>query len=412
VVSVLTASDLSAPAQLVEQFMYGLLLANSDGRVLYLNHKARQLLLPASAEATGRWSCCDLVCGRLGPVLDGGCLSQRALAGEGELPEVRFDIEQERHTAAAWVTVSTLGTDNPRVIFHLRPGRSGDRRRRIEQKWVGQMSSPERAELQISTLGGLAVEGENGPVNGEWLEQRPGQLFKYLICERRRVVTSDQVTEDLWPDAGLEEGRSRMRYNVHALREKLEPNRKRRSPARFVVARRGGYVFDTAGVWIDADVFEREAQAGLAAVRGTRHTQATEHLATALRLYKGDFLADDPYAEWVLEEQERLRSLAAQALRAQARIYIDFGRLEAAGDHIRRLTELEPFDGDAQQLLIEICLRRGRRSEAYRRYARFKQRMVSVFQTEPDFALSDVERRIAKGLKEGGSVPNGAGPTA
>jgi DNA-binding SARP family transcriptional activator len=395
-VSVLTAADLSAPAQLVEQFMYGLLLANSDGRVLYLNHKARQLLLPASADATGRWSCCDLVCGRLGPVLEGGCLTERVLATDAELPEVRFDIERERYKAAAWVTVSTLGTDNPRVIFHLRPGRSGDRRRRIESHWADHVSSPERAELQISTLGGLQVEGKNGPVNGDWLDQRPGQLLKYLICERRRVVTSDQVAEALWPDAGLEEAPSRMRYNVHALREKLEPDRQRRSPARFVVARRGGYLFDTAGIWIDADVFEREAQAGLSAFRRTRHAQAAQHLSSALGLYKGDFLADDPYAEWALEEQERLRSLAAQVLRAQARIEIDLGQLDSAADHVRRLTELEPFDGDAQQLLVEICLRRGRRSEAHRRYARFKHRMLSVFETEPDFALGDVERRVGQ----------------
>ncbi|MDX6635782.1 MAG: hypothetical protein QOF06_1985 [Solirubrobacterales bacterium] len=395
-VSVLNAADLPAPAQLVEQFMYGLLLADRDGRVLYLNHKARQLLLPASAESSRRWSCCDLICNRLGPMMDGACLAEQALEAETELPEIRFDIERERNKTAAWVMVSTLGTDNPRVVFHLRPGSRGDRRRRVEPQWAGSMSSPERADLQISTLGELEVEGKQGPVNGDWLEQRPGQLFKYLICERRRVVTSEQVAEALWPDAGIEEGRSRMRYNVHALRERLEPERKHRSPARFVVARRGGYVFDTSGAWIDVDVFEREAEAGLAAFRRTRHEQAAEHLSSALRLYKGDFLADDPYAEWAMEEQERLRNLAGQVLRAQARIDIELGRLEAAAGHVLRLTELEPFDGDVQQLLIEICLRRGRRSEAHRRYLRFKNRMVSTFETEPDFGLSDVERQIAK----------------
>jgi|GEM_PF-1612069 len=393
--SVLTAEELFASPQLVEQFPYGLALADSSGRLLYLNHKARQMLLPADAEGPGRWSCCELICGRLGPLIEGGCLCERALAADVSLPEVRVDIERERLTAAAWVSVCTVGGDNPRVLFHLRPGRSGDRRRRTSPESGEAAAVPERLDLQISTLGRLGLEAGGRSIGGAWLEQRPGQLLKYLLCNRNQIVTYDQLAEAFWPDAGIDEGRSRVRYNVHALRERIEPERKHRSPARFVVSHRGGYLFDASHVWLDADEFEREALAGLAACDRTRHELARGHLATALRLYKGDFLAEDPYAEWVLEEQERLRGLAAQALRSQARLEIELGRLDGATEMGRRLAELEPFDSDAHELLIEICLRRGRRSEAHRRYARFRQRMTMEFDASPGFSLADVERRIA-----------------
>ncbi len=404
--SVLTAGELFASPQLVEHFMYGLALSDSSGRLLYLNQKARQLLLPPEADSPGHWGCCDLICGRLGPLLENGCLSEQALAAKVPLPEVRVDFVTERLTASAWVSVYTMGVDNPRVIFHLRPGMTGDRRRRTGQPGE-KSSSPVGPGLQISTFGKLQVEGRDGPIGGEWLEQRPGQLFKYLLCNRSRVVTNDQVAEALWPDAGVEEGKSRMRYNVHALRERIEPNRERRSPARYVVSRRGGYTFETNRVWIDADEFEREARAGLAAFQRTRPQMASEHLANALRLYKGDFLAEDPYLDWVIEEQERLRELAAQAMRAQARIEIGLGRLEKAAELSRRLADLEPFDSDAHQLLIEICLRRGRRSEAHRRYIRFQQRMGATFNTAPEFGLADVERQID--APEGGGVSRAAG---
>ncbi|HET8813480.1 MAG TPA: BTAD domain-containing putative transcriptional regulator [Solirubrobacterales bacterium] len=393
--SVLTAGELFNTPRLVEHFPFGLALADSGGRLLYLNEKARQLLLPPDAEGTGRWSCCDLICGRLSPLLEHECLSERALFCKEQVPEVRVDIERERLTTAAWVSVWTLGDENSRVLFHLRPGRTGDRRRRTLVDWRGRSNSRPGQELRISTLGKLEVEGRRGPIGGQWLDQRPGQLLKYLLCNRRRVVPSDQVVEALWPQAGLDEGRSRTRYNVHALRERIEPERDRRSPARYVVSRPGGYELDTDEVWVDADEFEREARAGLAAFQRTRHELAGEHLATALRLYKGDFLAEDPYAEWVLAEQERLRELAAQALRSLARINIDLGQLDPAAEVTRRLADLEPYDTDAQQLLIEICLRRGRRSEAYRRYERFRHSMITVFQTEPEFTLADIERRLA-----------------
>lgn len=389
------AEGLSLSSTLVEQFMFGLMLVGRDRKVRYLNHKARQLLLPPQSQEVGSWTCCELVCDRLGPVVD-GCLCERALEAEGELPEVRMDVEAERLETAAWVTVSPLTAGGSDLLFHLRPGRTGDRRRRTDPTWTGEASSRERAELRITTLGRVEVEGADGPINGSWLEQRPGQLLKYLLCERRRAVTSDQAVEALWPEAGLEDGQSRLRYTVHALRDKLEPDRPPRSTGRFVVARRGGYVFDTSHVWLDVDEFEREARAGLAACRQSQRRQAAQSLTNALRLYRGDFLTDERYADWALEEQERLRGLAALVMRSQARIDIELGRLEAAAQHIRRLADLEPFDKDVHQLMIEVCLRRGRRSEAHRRYARFKRRMDEEFGCEPGFNLGDIERQVAK----------------
>jgi DNA-binding SARP family transcriptional activator len=385
---------LSLSSQMVEQFVFGLMLVEADGRVRYLNHKARQLLLPPEWDVVNTWSCCELVCNRLGPIV-GGCLSERVRDGGEDLPEVRLDVKSERLEAAAWVTVSRLN-DEGEALFHLRPGRTGDRRRRTTPEWSGRGSSREGAELRISCMGKMEVERLGGSIGGSWLEQRPGQLLKYLLCHRREVVTSDQAAEAIWPEAGLEEGQNRLRYNIHALREKLEPDRPHRSPSRFVVARRGGYMLDTSHVWVDVDEFEREARAGLAACRQSQRKQAAESLTNALRLYRGDFLVDDRYAEWALEEQERLRGLAARVLRNQARIDIDLGRLEAAGQHTRRLVDLEPFDNDVQQLLIEICLRRGRRSEAHRRYAHFKRHLGDVFGCEPDFELGDVEREVVK----------------
>jgi DNA-binding SARP family transcriptional activator len=401
------AGGLSFSSQMVEQFMFGLMLVGSDGRVRYLNHKARQLLLPPERDVVGAWSCCELVCDRLRPML-GGCLSELAVECEDELPEVRLDIESERLETAAWVTVSSLEGNRSELLFHLRPGRTGDRRRRTNPDWNGHGSSHERAELRISCLGKMEVERPGGTIGDRWLEQRPGQLLKYLLCHRRRAVSSDQAAEAIWPKAGLGEGQNRLRYNIHALREKLEPDRPHRSPARFVVARRGGYMFDTGRVWLDVDEFEREARAGLAACRQSQLEQARQSLASALRLYRGDFLADEPYAEWALEERERLRGLAARVLRNQARIEIDLGHLESAAQHTRRLADLEPFDNDVQQLLIEICLRRGRRSEAHRRYAHFKRRMSDVFGCAPDFELGDVEREVGKPA-DGAAVTPAAG---
>ena len=389
----LGADQLTAPEELFEGFVYGLALADRDRRLLYLNRKARELLLPASSDTAGAGlHCCDLICSRLEPVVGGGCLTEWVAESGATLPEIRMDIQARNLESSAWVTASW---DGSRAIFHLRPGHPGDRRRRTPPGWASQVDGSQRPDLQISTLGRFGVEGPAGPINGEWLSQRPGQLLKYLICERRRFLTSDQIGETLWPEAGPQESGNRLRYNVHALREKLEPGRERRSPARFVVSRGGGYAIDTGNVWLDADRFEVDALAGLAALDQGLAEAAAVHLENAMRLYRGEFLAGDPYLDWAIGERERLHELACRALRAQARIAVELDRLEAASDYARRLAELEPFDSDSQRLLIEICLRRGRHSEAHRRYSLFRKKLAQSFGREPDFELIDVEQELS-----------------
>jgi len=389
-------ADWQEHSELFEDFVYGLALARGeDGRLVELNRKAREMLLPASAGPSGSGlHCCELICSRLEPIVGGGCITEWVTQSGSQLPEVRMDIQTETLRSAAWVTASPLGEDRARVVFHLRPGRADDRRRRTPPGWSSQADPAQRPDLQISTLGRFRVEGAAGPINGDWLGQRPGQLLKYLICERRRVVTSDQIGEVLWPEAGPAESSSRLRYNVHALRDKLEPKRERRSPPRFVLARRGGYLIDSGDLWLDADRFEVEALAGVAAQAQGMTEAAAVHLADAMTLYRGEFLAGDPYLDWAIGERERLHQLACRALRAQVGISVELEELELAADQARRLAEMEPFDADTQRLLIEVCLRQGRRSEAHRRFTLFGKKLQQEFGRGPEFGLADVERTL------------------
>jgi DNA-binding SARP family transcriptional activator len=385
-----SGAALAVEPALFERFPYGLALA-SEGRLLQLNHRARRILLPADDEP-GELRCCELICGRLGTVLGGGCIGEWALAADRDLPEVRIDLDGERLQTSAWVTASVLDRKRPLLLFHLRPGRPGDRRRRTRQGWHGDSPGGGGAELQIHALGGFRVEHPSGPLNGEWLQQRCGQLLKLLICERRRALASDRIAEALWPGAGPEEGRNRLRFHIHSLRERLEPERASHAPSRFVSARRGGYLFDTARVWVDADEFEREARAGLAAIEHPGGgDSALAHLRCAGGLYRGDFMAEDPYAEWALKERERLRDLAGRSFRACAELHLRAGDAAAALPWARRLAELEPFDDEAQRPLVELCLRTGRRSEALRRYELHRSRTRRLFGAEPAFDLATLE---------------------
>ena len=257
------------------------------------------------------------------------------------------------------------------------------------------MASGPKLPFRIFALGALRIEGPDGPLTGDWLGQRPGELLRFLVCERDRIVPADAIGEAIWPHTGPAAPNT-VRHFVHALRERLQPGRSARSHPSPVICRRGGYGLDPERVWVDADEFEREAQRGVSAVAGLREpdTQARAHLERAVGLYGGDFLSDELYGEWALGERERLRSAASDALRALVRI--DGSSAEVRAELLERLAELEPFDDDVQRELISAWLRMGRRSRAVRQYESFRARLLHQFGTLPEFDLAQLVRALTR----------------
>jgi DNA-binding SARP family transcriptional activator len=244
-------------------------------------------------------------------------------------------------------------------------------------------------DYRIHSLGPLRVDGPDGSLQGDWVEQRPGELLRFLVCERRQIVPADAIGEALWPRAGPGAANT-VRHFVHALRRRLEPGRCSRAAPSAVVCRRGGYGLDPAHVWVDADEFEGQAALGAAAVEDGRPGRGRLHLERALELYRGDFLSDDPYAEWALRERERLRAIACDVLRSL--VSVAGGSPERRTEHLEQLAELEPFDDDVHRELISAWLGMGRWSRAARHYESFRVRLLREFGALPQFELRQLAR--------------------
>lgn len=366
-----------------EFFPSGIIVVDNSGRVQGTNIRAKRML--GAALDREKLRCCDIFdCRRPGTPLAEHCITELALARPDPLPEVRVDVPARGgNVGSVWVTAAIFGGAETAVIFQLRPGVVGDRRRRTEPHWMG------GPRLRVFTLGRTRVESGEGALAGEWLGHRPGQILKYLLCHRDRVVPGEELIETFWPRAGRG-GATSVRQAVHTLRDRLEPERARHAGSAFVAARSGGYELERAAIWIDADDFEDSVREGLAGLaRGERET-AEAGLTRAVALYRGDFLADEPYAEWAFSERDRMRDLAGQALRGLTEVKIAADDLEGATEQLNRLAELEPLDMDIQRDLLSLLLRRGRHAEAHRRHEIVRRRYKRAFGEEPPFALADI----------------------
>jgi DNA-binding SARP family transcriptional activator len=367
---------------------FGILVADGDGRLEAWNAAAKTLLgddarLSDAPDAPWTVRCCDLFGCRNGHgALADACITVLALEAQDVLPEVRVDLPGN---AAAWIIASRV--PGGRVVFQVRPADRRDRRRRTDPHWVA------HPHLYLQILGRTQIRSAETQLGGRWLAQRPGQILKFLAARRDRPVHAEEIAHALWPDGGIETP-GNVRHHMHALRRRLEPSRPNRAPSQFVVTRGAAYQLDRARVTVDADVFAELAHAGLQAMGAGQRILARTRLTEAAGQYGGDLLADEPYAEWALDERDRLRELAARVFHALADLARLDGDLEAAYRHFRRLAELDPLDTHVQRELLELCLARGRRTEAARRYRALRMRTMRELGQEPDFTLADLADEV------------------
>lgn len=167
------------------------------------------------------------------------------------------------------------------------------------------MSTTER--LHIYLFGSFRLLRNGVEISSkDWHTRQARQLFKVLLQERTRLVSSRRLITLLWPE-NVENAHKALRSAVSALRDVLEPGREPWLSSSFVPRGQGGYslVFPPACVsWIDTAEFELLLDEGL---QGTNTLENRAMLERALQLYTDDYLAEDGEALWVLAERARLR---------------------------------------------------------------------------------------------------------
>ena len=107
-----------------QQLPYGLVVVDKEGSVISANPASVEM--GWGLETGGPPTACHEMfsCRRPGGPCQHGCLVQRAIQTDDQLPEIRIDTPLGSPVSAVWVTVTPLGSDSG-VVLHLRPGDAG-----------------------------------------------------------------------------------------------------------------------------------------------------------------------------------------------------------------------------------------------------------------------------------------------
>lgn len=206
--------------------------------------------------------------------------------------------------------------------------------------------------MTIRLLGSTEILLEGQPLTN--LGSRTAEaLLIYLVCHET-LLPHQELADLLWDDRDPTQVLANLRSILSCLRRELGD---------YLLSTRKMVGFDhDSDYWLDIAEFERILDSAKSS--GQSPTSLNEDnlkvIQAALDLYRGDFLGSFPisqghgFKEWAAGERERLRQLAATALKQLASYYFRLGDYQRARHQIKailpRAYELE--DG----ALISYCL--------------------------------------------------------
>ena len=243
--------------------------------------------------------------------------------------------------------------------------------------------APERS-LSLFLLGRFEVtRGERLLHASAWTRRKAAALLQRLACERR--LLKEQAIEFLWPEHDPTTGANNLYRTLHALRQTLDMELGT-GATEATFAFHDGVLTLADNVWVDVAAFESLAQ-----------SDDQTDLIRALRLYTGDFLPDECYAEWTLVPRAALsRKLREVRLRlaAQAR------EAQTYHEAITLLTPLlagDRADEVVHRELMALYALAGRRYEALRQYQACVEALTTELDVPPDLQTDELYARIVSG---------------
>jgi len=250
-----------------------------------------------------------------------------------------------------------------------------------------------RTTLQIYLLGPFEVFLNGNPLsNQEWQSQQARTIFKILLERRGKVVPSDQLIDTLWPEEEPDSARRRLHVRISQLRHALQEFK---SLVRTVD---GGYLFSlNEEIWVDIDKFQGAFAEGSQFQESEQHLEAITAFERARQLYRGDFLAEDLYADWTFSKREYYSERFITLLSELAECYAQQGRYRLA---IARCQDALIHDPLRETIYVRLMLYHyyaGDRSQSLLTYDRLCNILANELAIDPLKSTVTIVKQIRDG---------------
>jgi DNA-binding SARP family transcriptional activator/class 3 adenylate cyclase len=241
--------------------------------------------------------------------------------------------------------------------------------------------------LDVRMLGPLEVHaGERLAYAGE----KGGALLALLLLNANRVVSIEQLIDELWGDEPPASGAKAVQVRVSQLRKTFVDA----GIGELIVTRPSGYVIELAPDQLDLHRFERLVSDSDLALAAGDPARAAELLREALGLWRGTPLAEFAAAPFARAASGRLEELRVAAVERRIEADLALGRHADLVGELESLIAAHPFRERLRAQLMLALYRCGRQAEALGAYREARSELMDELGIEPSQALQDLERAI------------------
>ncbi|WP_223700767.1 BTAD domain-containing putative transcriptional regulator [Sutcliffiella deserti] len=236
--------------------------------------------------------------------------------------------------------------------------------------------------LKIQTLGAFRVWlGDRELESKDWQRIKAKELLEFFVTKRQKLLVKDEIFAALWPNMPEKSMTRDFKVALNALNNALEPDRKARMEPFFIQRNGSSYGLNpSSGYSIDCMEFETLANIGL---EEKEPTKALALLEKALSLYKGDFLPEQKYADWCLNERERLLVYYLRCSEKLAQLLVAKREFDQVILLCEKVIDKDPTWEEAYRLLMFCYYQKNNRPQAMKWYARCTSYLESELGVEP-----------------------------
>jgi DNA-binding SARP family transcriptional activator len=251
----------------------------------------------------------------------------------------------------------------------------------VEAVPSSEVASPWGDARCVVRLLGLFEFSIDGVTVTDWAGTRGRSVLKYLLVHHGRPVRKETLMETFWPGADPDASRNRLNVALSSLRRSLRPVV---GDMPVVLHHEGTYRLNPAlSIWIDVEAFEQRAAVGVKLHRSGDIAAASATLRDAVDLYRGSFVEDDLFEEWMSPPRERLRVLFLDLLDRLGDIAFTQGNYDMCIDVGRKILADDSCREDTHRRLMRCYGRQGRPHLALRQYQSCVEALRADLGVEP-----------------------------
>ena len=251
--------------------------------------------------------------------------------------------------------------------------------------------------LQIRMLGGFSAQVREKRIDDlENRSQKPWLLLAYLICNRERTVTQEELLRLCWEGEEKDDPANALRVVLHrtrALLDKLAIG----SGMDLILRSRDGFCWSShLPVSVDVEEFENLYAAGN---RAKDEEKKLECFLRAIELYRGDFLGRNSGGTWGRYMADKQRERYIEMALAALDILSGSGREKEAVALARKVLGIEPYRESVCRRLMENLISLGRVQEAVQQYEQLRTSLLTAFDRIPEEETQRVYFRAMRKIR-------------